>query len=56
MPFVLRVKAALNVRFQSGDAPKTLYVDRGQGFDHANTGRMTDGFKAALRESGLQAF
>jgi hypothetical protein len=56
MALVPRVKAALNIRFQGCDAPTTLYVDRGQGFWHSNTGRITDGFRQALRDCGLRAY
>ena len=51
-----RVRAALNVRFQGQDAPKVLFTDRGQGFYVKNTGRITDEYKAALREHGLKNY
>ena len=53
---VKKVKTGLNIRFQSGDAPSTVYVDRGKGFYHIANAKITSGFKEALRECGLHAF
>jgi hypothetical protein len=53
---VALVRSALNVRFPGGDAPTMLFVDRGAGFYHPNTGGITDAFKDALRRHGLRAF
>ena len=53
---VAKVRAALNIRFQAaGDVPNTLFVDRGQGFFHIQGGRITDQYKAALREHRLKS-
>ena len=38
---VPKIKAALNIRFQGGDAPSMLFVDRGRGFYDTGTGRIT---------------
>ena len=54
--FVAKVRAALNIRFQGGDAPKILFTDRGQGFFHGFCGGITDEYKAALRENGLKSY
>ncbi len=51
-----KVRAAINKRCQSTSQPKTVFVDRGRGFYDPRTGRITDEFKEALREHGLQAF
>ena len=53
---VAKVRAALNVRFPGGDAPTTLFTDRGAGFFHPGTGGITAGFQQALRDHGLRAF
>ena len=53
---VAKVRAALNVRFPGGDAPTTLFTDRGAGFFHPGTGGITTGFRQALRDHGLRAF
>ena len=37
---VLKVKTAPNIRFQGGDAPNMLFVDRGCGFYDIKTGRI----------------
>lgn len=54
--FVAKVRAALNIRFQGGDAPKILFTDRGQGFYATNGGWITDEYKAALAEHGLKSY
>ena len=51
-----KVRAALNVRCPGGDAPTTVFVDRGPGFYHPSTGQITAGFKQGLRDNGLRAF
>jgi len=53
---VARVRAALNVRFPGGDAPTTLFTDRGPGFYHSGTGHITAAYKRALRDHDLRAF
>ncbi len=53
---VAKVRAALNIRFQSGGQPATIFVDRGRGFWHIGTGRITVGFRNALAEHGLRTF
>ena len=53
---VSKVRAALNVRFPGGDAPKILFVDRGPAFYHSSTGGITAAFQQALRDNGLRAF
>ena len=53
---VAKVRAALNIRFQGSAPPGILFTDRGQGFYHINGGRITDEFKAAVREHGLKTF
>jgi hypothetical protein len=54
---VAKVRTALNVRFQ-GDAlsPKVLFTDRGNGFFVSGSGKITDGYRLALREHDLRAF
>ena len=54
--FVKAVRSALNVRFRGGSAPRVLFTDRGSGFYNAGTGRMTDEYRSALCDHGLQAF
>ena len=50
------VRKALNIRFQSTQAPKILFVDRGPGFWATNSGKITGGFKAALQENNLKTY
>ena len=50
------MRAALNIRFQGSVPPRTLFTDRGQGFYHINSGKITAAYKAALRQHGLKAF
>ena len=52
---VARVRAALNVRFRD-NAPAVLMTDRGNGFFESNSGKITDGYRDALREHGLKCF
>ena len=54
--FVRAVRAALNVRFREGALPHVLFTDRGAGFYNPGNGRVTDEYRAALAEHGLQAF
>ena len=51
-----KVRAALNIRFPSGGAPKVLFTDRGNGFFNSGHGKITEGYRAALRRHGLRAF
>ena len=53
---VARVRAAVNVRFPGGEAPKVLFTDRGPGFFHPGTGGITGAYKAGLRDHNLRAF
>ena len=53
---VTRVRAALNIRFQGGTAPKILFTDRGNGFYVSGTGRITPGYDAALKAHNLRAY
>ena len=53
---VNKVPAVLNTRFPRGRRPHTIFTDRGKGFDHPATGRITEEYKHALHENGLQAF
>ena len=50
------VRKVVNIRFQGADKPKTLFVDRGQGFYDKVTGKITHQFKTALQENSLKAF
>ena len=52
---VARVKAALRARWP-GSAPKLLFTDRGNGFYNAGTGAITDKYRQALQQHGLEAF
>ena len=52
---VARVRAALNIRFRD-EAPTILFTDRGNGFFESRSGKMTSGYRDALREHGLKAF
>ena len=53
---VAKVRAILNVRFPGNKAPKILFTDRGNGFYEAYSGKITDGYRTALRDHGLKAF
>ena len=53
---VQKVRAVLNVRFPDEDKPDILFVDRGRGFFNANNGKITQKFRDALDEHGLQTF
>ena len=50
------VRKVVNMRFRGADQPKTLFLDRGQGFWDKTTGIITEEFKAALRENSLKTF
>ena len=50
------VKAGLMKRFPTSEAPSIVFVDRGKGFFDISSGRITHGFKSALRECGLRAY
>ena len=51
-----KVRAGLNVRFQSEGMPRVIFVDRGAGFYNPGDGRITQEFKAALQKFDLKAF
>ncbi len=53
---VAKVRTSLNIRFKTGTQPRTLFVDRGNGFWNPRSGQITAKFKAALREHGLKTF
>ena len=53
---VAKVRAALNVRFPGGDAPRDLFTDRGNGFYMSGSGVITPQYREALRRHGLRAF
>ena len=53
---VAKVRAAINIRFQSGDQPAVVFADRGQGFFKFKSGRITPEYNSALQEHGLRAF
>ena len=42
-PLVGKIRSALNIRFQGGNAPRVIFVDRGSGFYNAGTGAITQG-------------
>ena len=53
---VSKVRAALNIRFQNSIAPKVVFTDRGNGFFQSGSGKITPGYRDALRQHGLKAF
>lgn len=53
---VARVRVALNIRFQGSTPPAILFSDRGNGFYDAGSGRITNGYRDALRAHSLKAF
>jgi hypothetical protein len=53
---VVKVRKALNMRFQQGPQPRVLFTDRGKGFFAANNGKITEPFAEALRKAKLRAF
>ena len=53
---VAKIRAALNVRFPSGAAPRILFTDRGNGFFQSGSGAITDEYSAALKHNRLKAF
>ena len=53
---VAKVRAAINIRFQSGDQLAVVFADRGQGFFKFKSGRITPEYNSALQEHGLRAF
>ena len=53
---VEKVRAAVNIRVHGDDKPKKLFVDRGRGFYHPGTGKITNEFADALAVHGLEAF
>ena len=54
--FVAKVRAAVNIRFQGGSPPTTLFTDRGNGFYDSGSGAITATYKAELSKHGLKAF
>ena len=53
---VAKVRAAVNVRFQSDPTPpRTLWTDRGKGFYATSNGKITPEFKQALSDHQFKA-
>ncbi len=52
---VSKVRSALNIRFRTNQ-PTTLHTDRGKGFYDSGSGRITAGFRQALKDHDLKAF
>ena len=50
-----KIPGALNARFPNAQKPRVVMTDRGPGFYHASTGRMTGEYGAALAKHGLRA-
>ena len=50
------IPTMLTARFPNAQKPRVVFVDRGKGFFSPATGKITDSFAAALRQSGLRAF
>ena len=53
---VAKVRAAVNIRFQSSTPPTILFTDRGQGFYRSRGGQITPEYKAAVREHGFKTY
>ena len=54
---VPKLLAAVNVRFPSAARkPSWVFVDRGRGFYHPGTGKITPEFKQALKDPKFKAF
>ena len=54
---VPKLLAAVNVRFPSAARkPSWVFVDRGRGFYHPGTGKITPEFKQALKDAKFKAF
>ena len=53
---VAKIRAALNVRFPGGSAPRILFTDRGNGFFQSGSGAITAEYSAALKRNNLKAF
>lgn len=51
---VQKVRAAMNIRFQSTRAPRYVFVDRGNGFYNQSNGDITAGYSQALHQHGLK--
>ena len=51
-----QLRKAVDKRFPGASQPKTLFVDRGQGFYEKNHGKITDEFKDALRRNSFKAY
>ena len=50
------MRAAMNIRFQSGDQPAVVFADRGQGFFKFKSGRITPEYNSALHKHCPRAF
>jgi hypothetical protein len=51
-----RLGPILNIRFPNETKPKIVMTDKGRGFYHGFTSKMTDEYKAGLQSVGLRAF
>ena len=51
-----RLGPILNIRFPNDAKPKIVMTDKGRGFFHGFTSKVTDEYKAGLRSVGLRAF
>ena len=55
MRLVEKVRSAVNIRCQAERSkPNVIFVDRGRGFYNTGTGKITAGFKQALRDHGFK--
>ena len=50
------LRTAVDKRFPGASQPKTLFVDRGQGFYEKNYGKITPKFKEALQRNRFKAY
>ena len=53
---VAKIRTILNIRFPGCNAPRILFTDRGNGFYESGSGKITGGYRRALRQHRLQAF
>ena len=53
---VEKLASILNLRFPNQSKPKIVMTDRGRGFYHPPTGKITKEYKAGLQHVGLKAF
>ena len=51
-----KLPGVLARRFPNESQPKVVMTDRGQGFFHGSTGKITPEYKAALDAAGLRPF